>query len=183
MTTVARGRTTVLALAACLLAGLPSATNVSAAVSRETLTDVRDAAHRVQTAALDVVNDVEQRKLAPLEGDIAFIQPFEYKNTKSSLWKAEMKKLGKIQPPKKSWLQADVAHLGNRISVLQSEVSGSSSPEMAAIMNDVQSHYSALQKLAAGPTFDNLAIGSAALDIYDDMPKLEKPWKHAFASK
>jgi len=161
--------------------------------SEVSLKNIKDVVHRLRVAALDVINDVEQRDMV-VTGEPELIQPIAYKDKNSISWAREMLELGPAQPPRKRWLDADMAHLGNCVELLQSDFDGTafsadaknavnaSWAEMGSVVKDVQQHYKTLQELTKGPRYDNIAIGKEALGIYDDMAKLSKPWKEVLST-
>lgn len=161
------------------------------------LRNMKDAAHRLRTSVLDIINDVEQRDMV-VTGEPMIIQPIAYKDRNSIGWAREMLELGPAQQPRKKWLAMDVGNVGELVELLQADFNNAAIPdnlatqtkdnwsEMKTVMQDVQNHYQTLQQLTQGPKYDNIEIGKAALAIYDDMAKLEKPWKnvvHATRSK
>lgn len=155
------------------------------------LQSVRDAARRVRTSTLDVINDVEQRKGAAITGDPRFLFANENKDRDLKAWAQQTQDLGPLEAPRKSWLDADVAHVDKWVGVLQTSVTDliqsngkkkgleAASAQLSKVMQDVQSHLKQLHNLSAGPKYDNLAIGKAALVIHEDVAKLEQPWKQS----
>jgi hypothetical protein len=153
------------------------------------LKNFRNAVSRIRNATLDIVNDIGQRKMAALSSDPLFIYPTQRQENKDpKLYLDEMKDdLGNLEAPKKSWLDADVAHLQKWIGVFNADVAsmskinnaGAAQPikDISSVQSDINSHFKQLQTLTQGPKFDNLAIGAAALAIHDDVKKLEAPWK------
>ncbi len=149
------------------------------------LNNLRKSAMRIRTAALDILNDVEQRPMETSGSDPLFIVPPTYDQKDSAIYLQDMKALGALEKPHKRWLDADMARLTSLLKLFNSEMdniaeSSSTSAQVGAMKllgKDVDAHYTELQALTAGPNYDNLAIGAAAMRIYDDMAKLEKPWK------
>lgn len=162
----------------------------SAGESENSLKNLKDVVHRVRVAALDLINDVEQRSMV-VTGEPDIIQPIAYDDKKPISWAREALELGPALPPRKKWLDVDMAHLGELVKLLQSDFdeanpsaakqagANDSWGQMNAIMQDVQTHYKNLQQLTQGPKYDNISIGKAAVEIYDDMSKLSHPWKEA----
>jgi hypothetical protein len=150
-----------------------------------TLRNISDAVRRVRSATLNVISDVEQRPLTET-GDPLFLDAPPDKPKDLAVWTKQQKDFGKLEAPKKSWLDADVAHLKKAIALLNSEMgstgSGDGWAQMNSVVNDINTHFKQLQQLSAGPKYDNIAIGGAALRIHDDVTKLEKPWRDTMAN-
>ncbi len=153
------------------------------------LKNVHDAARRLRSAALMLVNDVEQRDMV-VTGEPMIIQPIPMKDDKQAIgWAQQMEDLGPALPPRKKWLDVDMSSTGQLVALIQDEIGGIQLPaekqdrlaapwgELKALVQDTQSHYTNLQGMTNGPTYDNVKIGQEALAIYDDMGKLEKPLK------
>lgn len=164
----------------------PSASDVA-------LKNIKDVVHRLRTATLDLINDIEQREMV-VTGSPDIMQPIAYDDQKPIGWARQMIELGPALPPKKQWLDLDMAHISELLKLLQSDVQalapgdGQSSAsndynDLSTIMQDIQAHYQTLSELTKGPRYDNLAIGKAALAIYDDLSKLNKPWKNLLKNK
>lgn len=154
------------------------------------LKGIRNASARIKRSAVLVVNDVAQRKLAVETGDPRYIEPSDAQIEKNSrLWAQELAQLGPLEPPKKSWIDADMTHLKHWIDILNEDIKampsdqvtvmGPSWTEMTTLADNINKNFDRLQTLSAGPTYDNLAIASAALAIRDDVKKLDKPWQAA----
>lgn len=154
-----------------------------------TLKSVKDVAHRLRKAALDVINDIEQRDMV-VTGEPMLIQPQAMKDDDKPIgWAQQMEDLGPALPPKKKWLDMDVANVGDLVNLLSADVAAvdvapaaqGSSPwtDLKSIVTDIQNHYANLKKLTKGPKYDNIAIGKEALKIFDDVKRLETPWKAA----
>lgn len=148
------------------------------------LKNLKRCAVRVRSVTLDIMDDVQQRPMEVTWGDPLFIVPPAYDQKDSKVYLADMKQLGTLEQPHKRWIDADMARLASLITVLNAEMKEITVPagtaplgEMKTILNDVDSHYKQLQVLTVGPRYDNMAIGVASMRIYDDMAKLEKPWK------
>ena len=153
------------------------------------LKNIGSIARRIRIATLDIINDVEQRKLAVVSGDPLFLDPPAYSAKDSAVWAKQVQELGPLETPKQQWLEADVANLGKWIAMLNSEFGSTAfgadkteavNPtwtEMNGLLADINSHYKNLQQLSAGPSLDNIAIGGAALKVHDDVRKLQHPWK------
>lgn len=162
----------------------PAATSQSKIQTKVCLKNLKRCASRVRVVSLDIMDDVQQRPMEATWGDPLFIVPPKYDQKDSKIYLSDMKQLGPLEQPHKKWIDADMARLSSEIALLNGEIkdiSASSSTasvgEMKTILNDVDAHHKQLQTLTAGPKYDNLAIGTAAMRIYDDMAKLEKPWK------
>lgn len=148
-----------------------------------------DAARRLRSAALMLVNDVEQRDMV-VTGEPMIMQPIPMKDDTHKIgWAQEMEDLGPALPPRKKWLDLDMSSAGQLLDLLQQDMEGTQFPaekqdnlagpwgEVKAIVQDAQAHYRSLKTLTQGPAYDNISIGKEALAIYDDMGKLEKPLK------
>jgi hypothetical protein len=144
-------------------------------------------AHRLKRASLDVINDLEQRDMV-VTGEQELIQPIPMKDDDKAIgWAQQMEDLGPALPPKKSWLDTDVGNVGELIDLLAADMNmvqipagqESSWTALKAVVQDMQTHYKDLKAASQGPKYDNLAIGKQALKIYDDVKKLEDPWKAA----
>jgi hypothetical protein len=154
------------------------------------LKSISDVVHRVRQDALQVINDIEQRSMV-VTGEAELIRPIAWADKDPVPWAQQMLELGPALPPHKKWLDTDVDNLGEAIQLLQEDIEALQFPdtqkdqatpamsEMNTLMQDVQTQYKNLQGLSKGPKYDNIAIGKAALAIYDDMKKMEKPWKQA----
>lgn len=171
----------LLTIAAIGMVALSLPAPVSAAAAANT--SFRVAAARLRRATLDVINDVEQRKVAVSTGDPRAIDPTDKQIEKDAkLWSQEFKLLGPLEAPKKSWLDADVADVQRWVQVLNDDVSALTPDQQTAMgdnwatvqstMADVNSQLTQLQSLAAGPDYDNLKIAQTALQIRDDAKKL-----------
>lgn len=159
--------------------------------SQVALKALRDAAHRLRRAALDVINDVEQRDMV-VTGEPLLIQPIAMKDDNKPVgWAQMMEDLGPALPPRKSWLDRDIANVGELVALIKDDIatvkSGDESDlpaaahwqDIKAVVADIETHYNNLASLGKGPKYDNIAIGKEALKIYDDVGRLEKPWKEA----
>lgn len=154
------------------------------------LKDIRDAARRLRAAALDLISDVEQRSMVVV-GQPMIIEPSaaEDPQNKPLGWAEQAIDLGPALPPRKKWLDASLSHLGQIVTILSTDFAAAQIPsdqqsavqthwdEMKAVVQDIQSRYEKLKSLTQGPDFDNIAIGKEALGIYDDVAKLDKPWR------
>lgn len=149
---------------------------------------IGDAARRIKSATLDIINDVEQTKLAATPNDPLILDPPDNNRKDDIVWGKQMQQMGPLEQPKKDWIDTDMSHLERAVQLLNSEFSGTAFGDkqqatsdtwnqMNAVLADINTHFADLQKLTAGPTYDNLAIGKAALRIHDDLKKLVKPWK------
>lgn len=186
-------------LLTCLLSGILSsqADTTSAvtvvdvstpAASEIALEDVRDVVRRLRRAALDIIDEVEQRDMVVV-GEPLLVQPIPEKKDPHPGTMEEMFVLGKAQPPRKKWVDITMAEFDKLMALLpqeqakieiprESQSEGSAAmQELSSITADMQQHYENLQKLTAGPTYRNVEIGKEALAIYDDTAKLEKPWR------
>jgi len=154
------------------------------------LKNLKNAATRVSKATADVINDVGQRKAVADIDDAVFFQPSNRQIDKNAaLWSKRQSQLGPLETPRKSWLDSDMANLKRWVEVLNTDVDATPSAsnpnaqaqwtEMNAIVKDLNKHFATLEGLTAGPTYDNLAIASAAFAVRDDVNRLEKPWKAA----
>jgi hypothetical protein len=154
---------------------------------RTSLKNIEHAARHITQATLDIVNDVEQRKLAATPGDPLIDNPPDNNVKDEMVWSQQMSEMGPLEQPKPQWLDADVSHLEKWLSMLnqdftattfgagQKDAASATWNEMEAVVRDMNSHFKQLQQLSVGPHFDNLEIGKAALRIHDDVSKLEKP--------
>ncbi|MBI4533643.1 MAG: hypothetical protein HY711_06815 [Candidatus Melainabacteria bacterium] len=153
------------------------------------LKSIRDVINRLRSAALAVINDVEQRDMAVV-GEPMLIQPIAMKDDTHAIgWAQEMEDLGPALPPRKRWLDVDVSNVGELLQLLQSEVAAMVFPDdgqaqckeslanVNSVVNDMLAHYQSLKELTKGPQYDNLAIGKQVLKIYDDAAAMEAPWK------
>lgn len=158
------------------------------------LHNLRHAASRVQRSTLAVVNDISQTKLTDIEGDPLFFQPTATQEKESGVWAKEMTYVGALEQPKKKWIDADMLHLMQAVTELNSSFKALPSPAsndiagqqsrtaMSGTISDINQHLKALTALTDGTKYDNLAVGSAALVIRDDLLKLEQPWKQLLKS-
>jgi hypothetical protein len=157
------------------------------------LKHVRDAARRLRSAALMLIDDVEQRDMV-VTGEPMIIQPIPMKDDTHPIgWAQKMEDLGPALPPRKRWLELDMATAGKLVDALQQEVDAVQFPsekndklapawsEVKSILDDTRSQYGNLQGLTQGPSFDNIKIGQAALSIYNNMGKLDKPLKEVIS--
>ena len=153
------------------------------------LKNVHDAARRLRSSTLMLVNDVEQRNMV-VTGEPEIIDPVPMKDDSHSIgWAQEMDDLGPALPPRKKWLDLDMSNTGQLLEVLQQDMDGVQFPaekqtqlagpwgQLKGLVQEAQTHYSNLQSLTKGPGFDNIKIGKEALAIYDNMGKMEKPLK------
>lgn len=153
------------------------------------LSSIAEVIRRVRTATLDIINDVEQRKIAIGTGDPLFIEPPTRNHPQAAqVWaKQQRADLGKLQQPKPSWINADVAHLQHWIDMLNQELAATNSTsaswtQIKAVSTDINNHFAQLKTLTAAPPYKNVEIGIAALQIHDDLKRLEKPWRDAVKS-
>lgn len=148
--------------------------------------NVKDVVHRLRTATLDLINDVEQREMV-VTGTPDIMMPIAYDDQKPIGWARQMLELGPALPPRKKWLDVDMSHVGELVKLLQSDINDLASVEgydqLNSVMQDINNHYQTLTDLTKGPKYDNLAIGKAAVAIYDDLSRLNKPWKNMLNSK
>ncbi|HEY9869281.1 MAG TPA: hypothetical protein V6D08_08955 [Candidatus Obscuribacterales bacterium] len=157
------------------------------------LKHVRDAARRLRSAALMLIDDVEQRDMV-VTGEPMIIQPIPMKDDTHPIgWAQKMEDLGPALPPRKKWLDLDMAAAGRLVDALQQETDAVQFPsekndklapawsEVKSILEDTRSQYRNLQDLTQGPTYDNIKIGQAALSIYNNMGKLDKPLKEVIS--
>jgi hypothetical protein len=158
-----------------LVATLLSAIASGSAIAKESPT--YNSAIRVVHATLMVINDVGQRRDAADPNDPRMWTPTAAQVQKDAkLWRNEIKQLGPLLPPKKSWLDADVASLQRWVEVLNKEVTaqGDTCPaETTAALADLNKSFAELQTLSAGPTYDNLKIAAAALAVRDSAKKIQ----------
>ena len=152
------------------------------------LKNIGHAARHIEQATLDIVNDVEQRKLAATPGDPLVDNPPVNNVKDAQVWSQQMSEMGPLEQPKPQWLDADISHLEKWLAVLnddfagtafgatQKEAAAATWNELLATLRDINSHFKQLQELSVGPHFNNLEIGKAALRIHDDIAKLDKPW-------
>ena len=166
-----------------------SAPRPGAVDCQTSLKNIGHAARHIKEATLDIVNDVEQRKLAATAGDPLIDNPPVNNVKDAQVWSQQMSEMGPLEQPKPQWLDADISHLEKWLTVLNDDFAGTAFGatqkdaaaatwnEMQATLRDINSHSKQLQELSVGPHFDNLEIGKAALRIHDDIAKLDKPWR------
>jgi hypothetical protein len=151
------------------------------------LKNVSMLAHRLRRASLDVINDIEQRDMV-VTGEPELIQPIAMKDDDKAIgWAQKMEDLGPALPPKKSWLDTDVSNVAEIVNLLSADMSAVQLPDsqkdswndLKAIVAEMKQHLQDLQAVSKGPKYDNLVIGKQALKIYDDVKRLEAPWKTA----
>ena len=157
------------------------------------LKSIRDAAHRLRKASLDVINDIEERDMV-VTGEPMLIQPIAMNDDDKPVgWAQKMEDLGPALPPKKQWLDMDVGNVGDLVTLIVQDVNAVTIPQyqsglqgpwgdLKAVVQDMQTHYASLKELARGPKYDNIAIGKEALKIFDDVKRLEAPWKAALTA-
>lgn len=148
---------------------------------------MHDTALRVAHATLEVINDVGQRKLAVETGDPRAWTPSTHQIEKDTkLWADELAQLGGLEPPKKSWLDADMATLKRWVDVLNEEANAqgeSCSPEVQSTLADLNKSFATLQSLTAAPPYDNLKIAAAALNVRDAAKKIDQASRGVKAKK
>jgi hypothetical protein len=148
---------------------------------------IGNAARRVKAATLNIINDVEQTKLTATPNDPLILDPPDNNRKDDVVWGEQMKQMGALEQPKKDWIDTDMSHLEKAVLLLNSEFSFTAFGDkkdatmrswtaMNGVLSDINTHFELLQKLTAGPTYDNLEIGKAALRIRDDVTKLGKPY-------
>jgi hypothetical protein len=179
------------AVVVCTISGAYAATTPPDMTSPSAvLKNVSLLAHRLQRASLDVINDIEQRSMV-ITGEAELIRPIPMKDDDKAIgWGQQMQDLGPALPPKKSWLDTDVGNVGELVGLLSADMNEVQVPagqeaswtSLKAIVQDMQLHYKDLKTASQGPKFDNMAIGKQALKIYDDVKRLEAPWKAAVAA-
>lgn len=158
--------------------------------TRAALRTIRTAAMKIKRTTLEVINDVTQRKLLDETGDPLFFEPTDHQVEKDpSLWAKEQTNWSGIEPPRKSWLDADVKHLDHWVTALNSDIAsvpaekqtamGEPWQQLQSLARDINSHTEQLKELSKGPNYDNTAIAKAALVIHEDLKKMEAPWKAA----
>lgn len=190
--TIGAKKAALIALTCIIVGGAIDAVPVSGATAdasknsqlRVALRQLHNAATRVKRAAVMVVNDVGQRPAAVETGDPRFFDPSAAQIQKNAnLWAQELAQYGPLEPPRKSWLDADMTHLQHWVSILAEDVAaitpdqqvviGDTWAGIASASADMSKHLSELQTLTAGPKYDNLAIAKAALSVRDDAVRVE----------
>lgn len=183
-------RAWLLAVVSCAVAGIiafganaeaktsggTSKADPAAAKLRPTMAHVYRAAERVRRATLEVINDVGQRKLAFFTDDPRDWTPTSAQVEKDAkLWKGELAQLGPLEPPKKSWLDADMNTLQRAVDLVNSEVeglpadeqSGQSWTELSGAVAKMNGAMKELAPLVAGPTYENLKIAEKTFEVRD----------------
>jgi hypothetical protein len=144
--------------------------------------------HKLKRTALDMMGELQRQDLVVVsEPDV--IGPIIVPAVPNP---SGMMPVGDYLPPRKKWLDFFMAEMGQLIPLMQSELAGTAIPadkkdevagpwgQMQSLVQDMQSHYKALQPLTQGPNFDRDAIGKEVLAIYNDVEELEKLRKQAF---
>lgn len=100
--------------------------------------------------------------------------------------------VGPNLPMRKRWVDLSMQSLGQLIPFLVAdEKSLAMSPdiknedapywqEISTLTDDMLKHYQDLIPLTVGPDYNNTDIGKEVLVIYDDISKINKPWKELY---
>ncbi|HEY9868906.1 MAG TPA: hypothetical protein V6D08_07050 [Candidatus Obscuribacterales bacterium] len=147
-----------------------------------------ECAHKLKRAALDMIGELQRQDLVVVsEPDV--IGPIIVPAVPNP---SGMMPVGDYLPPRKKWLDFYMAQMSQLIPLMQSELADTAIPadkkdaikgpwgQMQSLVQDMQSHYKALQPLTQGPSFDRDAIGKEVLAIYDDVEELDKLRKQVF---
>ncbi len=142
----------------------------------------------LRRSTLDMINEVERRQLV-MVGEPTIIGPIVLPAIVEPTGQFPM---GNALPARKDWVDIWTKQIRQYVDLVHKEVDSVYIPSnqknlvknnwktIEAVDQNMLTHYRQLYEVTRGPVYNNIDIGKAALAIYDDTSRMEKPWKQVF---